>query len=236
MFSPSFVSDARLGFTRLRHNFLNALQSTRAAAAIGIANVNNPAVSWSGGLPVVSITGFANLGESNILPLNVAENNFQYGDNLIWIKGAHSIKFGGVYIRRQMNFYQANNQRGNFSFDGSFTSQPGVGNTGSAFGDLLLGYPITSTLAVINNEVGQRNFESALYVEDTWKVNTKLTLTFGLRYEFVTPRVEVADRQANFDPTVAGGAVVLASTPNAPCGRALRCTDTTDFAPRFGFA
>ena len=65
--------------------------------------------------------------------------------------------------------------------------------------------------------------------------SNKLTLTFGLRHELYTPRVEVANRQANFDPTVAGGAVVLAS-PSAPCGRALRCTDYKDFAPRFGFA
>jgi hypothetical protein len=70
-------------------------------------------------------------------------------------------------------------------------------------------------------------------VQDTWKATDKLTLTYGLRAELLTPGVEVANREANFDPNAPGGAVVIAGS-SAPCGRALRCIDYKDFAPHFG--
>ena len=234
-FSPHLVSEFRFGFTRERVYFPNPLQNTKAAEAVGIPNVNNPAVSYSGGLPVFGVGGFTGLGESNIQPFIVVDNNFQYTEHMSWLRGNHSFKFGGNVIRRQFNFFQVLNQRGNFQFDGSFTSQLGVGGTGSGLGDFFLGFPLNSTLAVINNPVGQRQTEMGLYFHDTWKATPKLTLSLGLRYELFTPRVEVYDRQGNFDPTYPGGAVVVASD-TAPCGRALRCTDTRDFAPRAGFA
>lgn len=235
IFSPQLISETRLGFTRQRTFFPNALQGTNAAEAAGIANVNRPDVAYSGGLPILSIGGFTSLGESNIQPFITVANNYQVMEHLTWIKGSHNVKFGGSFIRRQFNFYQALNQRGNFAFDGSFTSQVGVGNTGSGLADFLLGFPLNSTLAVINNPVGQRQSESGLYFQDTWKATRKLTLTLGLRYELFTPRTEVYDRQANFDPTYPGGAVVVASG-SAPCGRALRCTNYDNFAPRIGLA
>jgi outer membrane receptor protein involved in Fe transport len=236
IFSSHLVSETRLGFTRENVFFANALQNTTAAQAVGIPNVNNPNVAYSGGMPIIGISGFTSLGESNIQPFIVVDNNFQYTEHMTWIHGRHNLKFGGDVIRRQYNFFQANNQRGNYSFDGSFTSQPGVGNTGSGFGDFLLGYPLTSTLSVLSNPVGQRQTELGAYLEDTWRATSTLTLTLGMRYELFTPRVEIHDRQANFDPAIAGGAVVIASSSNAPCGRSLRCTDYKDLGPRFGFA
>jgi len=233
--TPGLVNEFRAGYTRERVFFPNPLQGTKAAEAVGIRNVNNPAVPYSGGLPVINIGGFTGLGESGIQPFIVVDNNFQYTNHLTWLRGGHSIKFGGNFIRRQFNFYQVLNQRGNFSFNGSFTSQLGVGGTGSGLGDFLLGLPISSLLAVIENPVGQRQIEMGVYFSDSWKATPRLTLIVGLRYELFTPRVEVHDRQANFDPTFPGGAVVIAS-PQAPCGRALRCLDGKNFAPRFGFA
>lgn len=235
IFSPRLVSETRAGFTRENVFFPNPLQSTNAAQAIGIPNVNNPAVSFSGGLPNIGVGGFTGLGESSIQPFIVVDNNFQYTEHLTWVKGRHTLKFGGDVVRRQYNFYQARFQRGSYTFDGSFTSQIGVGGTGSGLADFLLGFPLSSTLAVINNPVGQRQIEMGAYIEDTWKVSQRLTLTLGLRYELFTPRTEVDDRQGNFDPAVSGGAVAVASG-SAPCGRALRCTDYKDFSPRLGFA
>src|SRR5216684_3134211 len=235
VFSPQWVNELRLGFTREHVYFANPLQGDNVAEKVGIPFVNNPAVAYSSGLSSFSVTGFTGLGESGIQPFIVTDNNYEFTNHVTWLKGNHSLKFGGDLIRRQYNFFQSSSQRGSFTFNGQFTSQIGVGNTGSGMGDFLLGFPSSSALTVLLSEVGQRQIEAGWYVQDSWRATGKLSLTFGLRYELYTPRVEVADRQANFDPTVPGGAVVLASS-GAPCGRALRCTDFKDFAPRFGFA
>jgi hypothetical protein len=235
VFTPHLVNELRLGYTREHVYFPNPLQGDNAAEKVGIPYVNNPAIAYSSGLPTFSITSFTGIGESGIQPFIVTDNNYDYADNVTWLRGRHSVKFGGNLIRRQYNFFQSSSQRGSFTFNGQFTSQLGVGNTGSGIGDFLLGYPSASALTVLLSEVGQRQFESGMYIQDSWRPIPKLTLTYGLRWELYSPRVEVADRQANFDPTFPGGAVALAG-PKAPCGRALRCTDYKDFAPRFGFA
>ena len=235
LFTPSVVNELRLGYTREHVYFPNPLQGDNAANAVGIPFVNNPAIAYSSGLPTFSVTGFTGLGESGIQPFIVTDNNYEEVDNVTWLKGRHTFKFGGDMVRRQYNFFQSSSQRGSFSFSGQFTSQLGVGGTGSGMGDFLLGYPSSSALKVLTSEVGQRQIEISGYAQDSWRATDKLTLTYGLRYELFTPRVEVANREANFDPTAPGGAVVVAS-PSAPCGRALRCIDFKDFAPRFGFA
>jgi hypothetical protein len=235
VFTPAIINELRLGYTREHVYFPNPLQGDNAADAIGIPFVNNPAIAYSSGLPTFAITGFTSLGESGIQPFIVTDNNFEEVDNIIWLHGHHSFKFGGDVIRRQYNFFQSSSQRGSFSFNGQFTSQLGVGNTGSPMADFLLGFPSSSTLKVLTSEVGQRQIEVSGYVQDTFKATEKLTITYGLRYELFTPRVEVANREANFDPNYPGGAVVVAGA-SAPCGQALRCIDFKDFAPRFGFA
>jgi hypothetical protein len=235
VFTPQLVNELRLGFTRMTVFFSNPLQGDNVADKVGIPFANNPNVAYSSGLPTFSIAGFTGLGESGIQPFIVADNNYQIANHMTWIRGKHTIKFGGDYIRRQFNFFQSRAQRGGFTFNGQFTSQVGVGNTGSAMGDFLLGYPSASELTVLLSPIGQRQFQGGAYFQDTWKVSRKLTFTYGLRYELYDPRTETGDRQANFDPTTPGGAVVLASE-SAPCGRALRCTDYKNFAPRMGFA
>jgi hypothetical protein len=235
VFTPQLVNELRLGFTREHVFFANPMHGDNAADKVGIPFVNNPNIAYSSGLPSFSITGFTGIGESGIQPFIVTDNNYEVANHVTWLRGRHSVKFGGDLIRRQYNFFQSSSQRGSFSFNGQFTSQIGVGNTGSGLADFLLGYPSSSALTVLLSEVGQRQIEAGWYVQDSWRLTNKFTLTYGLRHELYTPRTEVANRQANFDPTTPGGAVVLAS-PNAPCGRALRCTDFKDFAPRMGFA
>ncbi|HEY1950885.1 MAG TPA: TonB-dependent receptor, partial [Bryobacteraceae bacterium] len=235
VFSPAVVNELRLGFTREHVYFPNPLQGDNAANAVGIPFVNNPAIAYSSGLPTFSVTGFTGVGESGIQPFIVTDNNFEEADSLTWLNGRHTFQFGGDVIRRQYNFFQSSSQRGSFSFNGQFTSQLGVGNTGSGMADFLLGYPSSSALKVLTSEVGQRQIEVSGFAQDTWRITDELTFTYGLRYELFTPRSEVANRQSNFDPTYPGGAVVVASS-SATCGRALRCIDWKDFAPRGGFA
>src|SRR5207249_2482420 len=82
-----------------------------------------------------------------------------------------------------------------------------------------------------------RDTEFAAYWQDTWKVNPKLTLNFGIRYELFTHQTEVYDRITNFDP-VQGILLLPGKGGSHPAfsSRALMNTRKNDFAPRFGFA
>jgi hypothetical protein len=236
MFTPTLVSDLKVGYTREWVYFPNALLPYKnLATQMGMSGPNNPDVAYSGGLPGFTIGGYQGVGENSIQPFIVADNNFEVTENMSWVKGKHNIRFGGAFIRRQYNFFQADCQRGCFSFNGQFTSQLGVANTGNGYADFLLGIPNSSTLGVFGGEIGQRQWEDGFYGQDTWTVTSKLTLTLGARYEILQPRSEIYNRQGNFDPDIPGGAVAVAGN-NAPCGRALRCTDWGDFGPRVALA
>jgi TonB dependent receptor-like, beta-barrel len=236
-FSSKLINEFRFGYTRFNEFSPNRLQDIKAAELVGIAGINNPNFAFTNGLPQIGISGFSTIGEVSFLPFISRINTFQYIDNLIYIKGSHTLKFGIDVRRRHFNFLQPPSQRGNFSFTGVFTNDPAApAGTGSGFADFLLGLPQVSSQEVKHNSfTGQRSTEWGWYVADTWRLTPKLTLDMGLRYELTTPRKEVVDRQSNFDPTVPGGAFRVAS-PDALCGRALRCINTTDFAPRFGIA
>ena len=236
VFSPTLVSDTKAGYTREWVFFANPLLPLKnISTAMGMAGVNNPAVAYSGGLPSLGIGGYASLGESSIMPFIVADNNFEGTENMTWVKGKHNIRFGGATIRRQYNFFQADCQRACFNFSSTYTSQLGVLNTGNGYADFMLGIPIWSDYGVFGGETGQRAFESGIYLQDTWSVTPRLTLTLGARYEMLQPRTEIFNRQGDFDPRVPG-AVVDVAGPSAPCGRALRCMDWGNVGPRLGLA
>lgn len=236
-FRPSLLNEFRFGFTRMNELSPNRLAGIKAAELAGIRGVNNPNIAFTDGLPQIGISGFSTIGEVTFLPFISRINTFQYIDNLIQVKGRHTLKYGIDVRRRQFNFYQPPAQRGSFSFTGVFTNNPAApAGSGSGYADFLLGLPQSSSQeAKTNSFTGQRSTEWSSYVADTWSLTPRLTMDIGFRYELTTPRTEVADRQANFDPSVPGGAFRVAS-PDAPCGRALRCTDTRGLAPRLGVA
>ncbi len=238
-FSSALVNDAHFGFTREYVDIPNPLYKTVGlSTALGIPGVNPPSntAPFTQGLSAFNITGYTMLGEPTTPPFMVGDNNFEGIDSMTWVKGKHTMEFGGDAIRRQYNYFQSPTQRGAFAFTGNYTSQLGVTGTGNGYADFLLGIPETTSSAVFSNISGQRQWESGIYFQDTYRVISKLTLTIGTRYELLMPRTEVFNRQGNFDTQIPGGAVVLASAPSAPCGRALRCTDWGDIGPRFSLA
>jgi len=196
-------------------------------------------------LPSFSITGFSALGTTTSLgstpipatgtgnlPATKAGKIWQLLDNYSWIHDRHAIRFG-VDMQRVSIFASATNAaRPSFSFNGSYT--------GSGLGDFLLGY-------VYNTSTSQQQLDTILqyvyngYAQDDWKINQKLTLNFGLRYELPMPFVEAHDRQSNFGLTSGPCYLQLitvadAGRCNAGLGRGLIRTDTNNFAPRIGLA
>ncbi|MBI3682753.1 MAG: TonB-dependent receptor [Acidobacteria bacterium] len=228
-FSPRVINEARAGFNRLYATVTPRSQGKNLATEFGVRGV--PDDRQSNGLTVVGITGFSSLGDS--FDTRRGQNVTQVVDNLTIITGRHSLKMGFDHRRTQFNLGQGSSPRGSFSFNGVFTQNPaGRTGTGSPFADFLLGYPDGASIGTnVRAGIRIRNYSS--FVQDDWKVTSRLTLNIGLRYEYTTPVTEVANRMANFDP---GSNSVILAKPGGIRDRALANPDRNNFAPRFGVA
>lgn len=164
---------------------------------------------------------------------------YTVSDQIAWLKGRHNVRFGGTFMRVNYARIDCNNCGGSLSFSPAATGNPSVsGQTGVQYAAFLLGLPSSGSF----NFGANINFIYkywAGYVQDDFKVNNKLTLNLGLRYDLSIPRREAALQNSNFNPTIANpraggrlGALEFASEDNP----VLVQTRRNGFAPRVGFA
>ena len=248
-FSPNMVNEVKVGFNRTKswnsdYNFGTDVQSQLGIA--GISNPgNDPAVS---GMPQFSFGGAIPIAASNNRnTASTAENTYQVIDNLSWFKGRHSLKFG-VDIRR----LQVNNANKPLSIRGTYSYDDRL--SGLAYSNFLLGYPSSATRGIERPNAYTRGTSTGFYAQDDFKVSTRLTLTYGLRYEYQTPWVEKFDRMFTFDPAsgsmvTAGSSIptdlvpsvaatlpiITAQSAGLPL-RSLMLKDSNNFSPRIGIA
>lgn len=229
--SPRLINEFRAGFARLAWFGQVSDPSQYGAELLGIPGV--PRTPQTVGLPNFTVSGLEFLGDQGLLPVTRGKNVFHYLDNLSYNRGKHAIKMGFEMRRTQFNINQPGGPRGQFTFNGVFTRQPlSPAGTGSGIADLLLGYADTAN---ISNSVtiGVRIRAYSGFIMDDWKVSDRLTLNLGLRYDNISPPVEVRDRQLTFD--FARQQVVFAK-PGSWRDRAFTDIKNDAFAPRFGFA
>ncbi len=161
------------------------------------------------GLPNFSIDQYTGFNKGR--PGFGISKNIQFIDNLTWIKGKHTFKFGGDYRRLQarssLGFTTGNNY-GDFNFTGAFS--------GNSWGDFLLGTPASSQIAVLTTDNDGRAGHYKFYAQDSWRLTNKLTMEYGIRYEFHPGYYDAGFNIANFDRTVPRtGQVVIMSDPKA---------------------
>ena len=152
---------------------------------------------------------------------------------MTFTKGSHTLKFGGDVRRRQITEYQTNRGNGRYNFSRGYTTETGGGTTGNELASFLLGYAGLVEQDFTLAWTGLRGIESGLYFADDWRVNRRLTLNLGLRWDYYSPFSEVANRWANFD---ADTATVKVAGRDGVDSRAGIARDFRDWAPRFGFA
>ncbi len=145
------------------------------------------------------------IGPSGAFPLDRAQNLFRYAGRLQHTSGNHTWTYGFDLVRRQINGSEANDHRGLFSFRNDFGRDQA--------GNLLAGTPSLFRIAIGSPHRGFRNWDVKLFVGDQWRATSRLSLSYGLRYEPVTA------------PTEVNG---LSEVP-------YDC-DCNNWAPRFGFA
>ena len=206
--------------------------------------------------PTISITGFSSRGSGQIIGIHY--KNFNPKDNLTWVRGPHTMKFGADLSWEQKNENAANVTQGTFGFTGTQTARTGVSGSGRPLADFLLGRASTyseSEFDVTNNlRFGRTEF----YAQDTWKVKPNLQVDYGLRYQLFRTPVDANNVLTAFFPQNYSAAnapafanatgtqlvkgsgellngIVIADR-NSPFGRRIQQLDKNNFGPRFGFA
>jgi hypothetical protein len=264
----NLVNEARGGFNRQnlidRSNttlggFLSSIGFTQDdinayGAAVGpsqLATYGHPAINFSG-----TFATFTNGGRNTYRPMD--QNLITFGDTLTWIKGKHDFKMGADLVRNAaVDGFALNrgNPRGSVTYTGTGTDP---------FANFLLGLPPTSVSSVLQPRppMDVYNWEQGYFIQDDWKISSRVTLNLGLRYELITPFIDKNDLIANFDPNYVNpttgqlGRFVIPSTKTLQyldtriinfgyvvadksgldVGRGVVRMDKNNFAPRLGVA
>jgi hypothetical protein len=196
----------------------------------------------------LSSVGFSNFtgwgGPSN----NGSENTvYAFHDDVNWIRGRHSFKFGGMFQRNHYNGFGQQWDAGRVDFSFTGTGRPGDTNFttagGNGFASFLLGWADSWQIHTVRF-IGQEWPYFAGYFQDDFRVNKKLTLNIGLRWETTLPPVEAKDRWSDFAPTRPNpkadnfpGALIFAGDgPGREGSRSLADSYYKAFGPHIGFA
>jgi hypothetical protein len=223
IFSPNVILELKAGYTRINNVSYPLNYGKNYAQQFGIINANIDQLTSA--LSNVSISGYAGFGDSSYLPLIDLDNTFQYGGSLTQTKGAHTLKYGAVLIRRQVENEENTSGPGSFSFNTS--------PTGFALANFLEGLPYQVSRVMQLEPRYLRSWEPSVYVQDDWRVTKKLTLNLGLRYGIITPDVDVHNQISNFDPATAS--LIVAAVNGASRSAGVK-TYYKSLAPRVGFA
>ncbi len=244
VFSPNFVNTFSTGGNRDALSYGKEVNGVKPALAsdivknIGLQGVNQQGLTPAGGSPTFNITGYSSVFV-NAGGFYLADQNFNFADNVSWARGRHVIKAGGE--QRTYSRFDArvpNDNFGNFAFNGTWS--------GNAYADFLLGLPYTSTRLnpIVNRK--QTSKELGLFITDTFKATPKLTLDIGMRWDRFSPSTYDDGLMFNWDRET--GAVVVPDKAASKVstyypknikvvtGQVVPDPDLRNFAPRVGVA
>ncbi|MBV9038331.1 MAG: TonB-dependent receptor, partial [Acidobacteriaceae bacterium] len=208
IFSPTFVSESRVGYSRLVTARTQANASTDTFTQYGIGGYNPTGVPLNGGLPQFGLGRYSQVGANDWLPTKEYSNEWDFIENLSLTKGTHSMRFGGEYRPFRFPFFQFPYPHGEMNFSRNETSYPSTlkssgpngtfsSDTGDELASFLLG-SLNNAQISTTNYISSTKRAYATYFQDDWKVTPKLTLNLGVRYELFSPIGEQFGRQSNF--------------------------------------
>jgi Carboxypeptidase regulatory-like domain len=230
VFSPSVVSVARFSFLRNKFLFDQHLNH-QLPSSLGF--LYEPTLPEAAGPPFIQVSGYASVGDPITGPRNTFQNTYDVSGSLSWIRSRHEMKLGGGFRRDQINALQGIATNGFFVFAPFPFSD--------AFASFLTGEPVVFLQGGgdFGRHIRGRAFN--LYGQDSFKVNSRLTLNYGLRYDLPFPYTETHNRQNLFVPgaqstvlPTAPAGLLYPGDPGVPAG--LIQTQKTAFAPRVGLA
>lgn len=222
-FGGRWVSEGRVGWTRVATGVFHEGQGASLNRAVGLPELSANARDW--GLSFISVAGFSPLGDEYNNPQHGRTGVWQFSDTVSRAAGPHFLKVGGEVRLLTQQAYRDVQSRGLLSF----TNQAFTGN---GLADLLLGLPTVTVGATLDNPQDLRASSFAWFLQDVLQVSPTVTVSAGLRYELNVPPVDVNDRVQLYDPATGG----LAPVGQSGLPRAGYDSDLNNFAPRLGLA
>ncbi len=196
VFTSTLVNEARMGFSRLGGVVVQ--ENKIPLSSIGMQRFNTKDFP---DIPQIIVTGVFSLGYSVNADQGVAQDTYHFADTLSWIKGKHQLRTG-MEMRRYVDDYYSNNRfRGTLSmqsFGDFLTGLTGAaitqGGNGTGFSNIN-----SSSVASGVTDRMDRITDAALFVQDDWKVSSRLTINAGLRWDYLGYAVDALGRNGSFD-------------------------------------
>jgi hypothetical protein len=228
VFSPVLVNEARVGYTLLNQPRIMEDDGIQFVQAYNI-----PAFAGgrdNGGIPAATITSYSTLGNATNLPQNRWDSTYLLGDSVVWSHAKHTFKFGVDASQFRSSQYYVQYGVGSFTFTSGATTYP---TSGYALADVLLGRPATTQrVPTYPNKWYQSTTTIGLFAQDDYKVTSKFTVNYGLRWELYTPTTEKYNQESSFSPLTGG---MIQAGQNG-IGSNLWNPRYRNFAPRLGLS
>ena len=245
LISSNVVNHITIGFNRWA---TLGLSQTPQVAGGWPAKLGYKGVPWTDGeIPIINgFDGTGQFGGGGGLPSGSIYNNTVVSENLTWVKGKHTLKFGMDWIREGVNSFGSGRASGYLFTSNKFTGLPDSGganygvNNGSGYASWLLGMMESGqTLNPVATNLGGRGGYWAGYTQDDWKVSSKLTANLGVRWDMYEPPIEVHNNMVWMTPTLVNplaGGILGAAQYATPQVRSGTRSSKHDFSPRIGLA
>jgi hypothetical protein len=241
IFSPRLLNHLTIGVDRYVNPYTNTSVGLGWNKALGITGLPEdlgafPQITFGGGTGSPLTVGLPSNGLG-------AQTRYSINDSVTLTRGRHTMKFGFYHWRYENNSRNQSNTAGTFSFNNQQTSQPDsskLTSWGSSMASFLLG-EVNSASATLQSTTGYRLYSYSLFAQDDWRVTSKLTLSYGLRWDDAPPLHEVHDQLSSFSATAMNpvgilGALVFGGSGTGRIGDQFYKPWRLGFAPRFGLA
>jgi hypothetical protein len=244
IFSQTALNEFRFGYLNYYEDLYSLLDGTDYSAKYGVGNVTVPGYPATVAYPQIYMADGYLAGGSTYKPYHVKDQNYQFTDAYTWSRVAkHEMKFGGDLrlLNSHPNFTLFPTGFDYFDSFGYaetsnfyFTDIPEAYNWagGSDLADVVLGLPTDVYIGLQLTQPHTKSSNLDFYAQDSFKMTPRLTLNYGLRYEYQIPWTEASNYMSNYD--LASGNILLAGRGGA--SNSLVNPRKDDLSPRFGFA